>query len=415
MEISVFSGVIGKKKDEYLSTQLLLCLGIILLYLLFNPFIALFIIAVFASYLSVPKLPFLLFSSVAFTLFFFYREYDVAWASSTDDVPTYVLMYLSNKGLSFFEIFTRFFTSPGNNEPLWHMPFWMLLNVFDASQNTFIFIHYLIIFTLLFYTMISISSRYYSILILAYFFLTPVAIDSMFHIWRQQLASTIFLLGCNIYLVKGKTRGKYLIYLSVLVHLVCMYFLVIFLFFNFLRKRGMIENKTKFFFYALALCMIFILVFDVALKILASFNLDKVLMYAEGSGASSIRLFIVMSIFMGSLLVTHIIYKNDNLNKLIIFVTFVVTTMTLAFPIADSIFSRLAYFTVPLVGLYFARLFIINLPQKWLLAFVLFIFTTGLYRIISIITDKFASAQFLAFSHPLDPFMGIIKMLLLYY
>jgi len=403
--------LIDKKRSDIISQQAFLVLCMICFFLFFNPFIALFFIAILSVYFQLPKLPFLIIGSLAFTLFFFFREYDVAWNASSDDVPSYIELYLSNKSISLSEIFLRFLTSPGDHEPLWHLPFWVLINIFNGSEKSFIFIHYFLIFYLLFYTLNSISDRYYIIVILAYFFLTPVAIDSVFHIWRQQIASTVFLLGCNVYLYKKGKAGVYFIYLSCFIHLVCLYFLIIFLFFNFLRNRKALEKNAHFFLYAIMLCFVFILTFNIAINFLASFNLDRVVTYAEGTGVDGIRMFVVMSIFMGILFLSHVLVKNDDLNKLIIFITFVVTTMTIAFPFADSIFTRLAYFTVPLIGIYFVRWFILNFPSKWILAFVLFTFITGFCRILPLITQKRASAQFLAYGHPLDPVMGIIKML----
>jgi hypothetical protein len=403
---------INKKRNDFISQQIFIALTIVCVFLIFNPFIALFIISLLSVYFQIPKLTFLIWGSLALTLFFFFREYDVFWNASSDDVPAYIKLYFSNEGLPWYEVFTRFIKSPGDNEPLWHLPCWILLNVFNGGEKSFVFIHYWVIFCLLCFTMISISSRYYVILLLGYFFLTPVAIDSVFHIWRQQIASTVFLIGCNLYLVKEKKAGIYLIYLSVLFHLVCLYFLMIFLFFNFLRKRGLLEKKTIFFLCALGGSAIAVLAFESILVFLSSLNLDRIITYAENSsGIDDFRMFIVMSILMGGVFLSHLRYKNDNLNKMIIFITFVDIIMTLAFPFADSIFTRLAYFTVPLIGLYFVRWFILNFPSKWMLSFVIFVFISGAYRIIPLITEERASAQFLAYGHPLDPFMGIFKML----
>ena len=300
---------------------------------------------------------------------------------------------------------------PGNNEPLWHFPFWVLLNVFNASENTFIFIHYLLIFLLLIGTLITMSPKYFIILLLGYFFLTPVSIDSIFHIWRQQLASTLFLLGSYVYLIKHKKQGLILIYISVFVHLVCLYFLGIFLFFNFLRKRNMIKKNTIFFIYALLISLSFFLLFNVALNFLASLNLDRVLMYGEDSSGFDIRLLIVLSIFIVSVAFMHIRYGNDFFNMLIVFISFVTIINSFLLPFASSIFGRLAYFTIPLIGIYFLRSFLKNLSQKWIPLLVLLIFFSGLMRIIVIINNGRASAQFLSFEHPLDPFMGLVKMI----
>lgn len=411
MSIEVYSEAINKVSNNRIYINILLSAALFFVFLIFNPFIALFIISILSVYVKIPKISFLIIAGLAFTLFFFFRKYDVTWSESSDDVPTYILLFFSNKALNFFEIFTRFIEMPGNNEPLWHLPFWVLLNVFGGGEKSFVFFHYLFIFIVLFYSLISISNRYYVILILAYFFLSPVALDSVFHIWRQQLASSIFLIGCNTYLNKKRKFGMILIFSSALVHLICIFFIIIFFYFNFLRKRGLLNNKLFFLFYSLLLSFILIITFNVGLNFIASLNLERVLMYAETSGSSQIRLLIVMSMMMGTIFISHIYFKNDNLNMLFIFMTVVVTTMSIAFPNATSIFGRLAYFTVPLMGLYFIRWFILNLNLKWLPLVVIFIFITGLIRIIPLITEERASSQFLAFGNPLDPFMGLIKMI----
>jgi len=51
------------------------------------------------------------------------------------------------------------------------------------------------------------------------------------------------------------------------------------------------------------------------------------------------------------------------------------------------------------------------MSQKWMPLLVLLIFFSGLIRLVIIINNGRASAQFLAFEHPLDPFMGLLKMI----
>ena len=402
--------VFEKKKNKVFA------FGVIFVFILFNPFLALFFLSLIFIFFPVPKVLFLISASLSFTCFFYFRDYGMAWAegASGDDIPTYILLYYTNQGIPFGEVFSRFLSSPGNYEPLWHATFWLWLNVFKGGEKSFIFINYLFIFGLLFYALTEISSRYFILLALAYFFLTPGSIDSIFHIWRQQLSVCVFLIGCALYLIKSKKIGLFLILITPLIHLVCIYFVIIFIFFNFLRKRKIIEKKAPFFIYALLLSFIFCTIFIASLNYLASLNLDRVLIYLEGNGADNVRQFIVMSIFLGLVSVTHLFFKNDDFNKLIIFITFVVTIMTISFPSANSIFNRLSYFSVPFLGLYFVRWTALNFSKKWMLNITFFIFLTGLYRTIPLITDKIASMQFLAFEHPLDPFMGLLKMLLLF-
>jgi hypothetical protein len=285
--------------------------------------------------------------------------------------------------------------------------------VFNGSEQVFIFVHYFLIFILLFSSLVSLSKRYYVILIIAYFFLAPVSIDSIFHIWRQQIASSVFLIGTILFFIKNNKKGLYLILLSPLLHLVCFFFVLIFLLFNFLRKKNIINTSFKLVIYAMILSCIFILIFQLGITFLASFNLDRLLFYAEDSGSDQLRLLIVLCIMMSTMIYTQVKHNNDDFNQLIIFISFIVTSMSVAFPNASSIFGRLAYFTVPLIALYFARWFIINIKKKHFTVFVFLMFLSGLYRIIPMIIEKRASVQFLAFNHALDPFMGVLKLFFL--
>jgi hypothetical protein len=192
---------------------------------------------------------------------------------------------------------------------------------------------------------------------------------------------------------------------------VCLYFLIIFFIFIFLRKRNLFETKIYFFGWSMIVSMVFIAMFKAVLSFFDSVNLERIMTYAEGSGENNLRLLIVMSVFLVTVFASDLFFKNDSLNKLIIFVTTIVTTMTIAFPFADSIFSRLAYFSVPLVGIYFVRWFLFNFPRRWLIMAIVFIFISGAVRIIPLVVEKKASVQFLAKGHPLDPFMGMLKMI----
>jgi hypothetical protein len=173
----------------------------------------------------------------------------------------------------------------------------------------------------------------------------------------------------------------------------------------------MIENRNLFVIYSILVSAICIIFFGAALNYLATLNLERLLIYYEGSGEGNTRQSIVMLLFLILLSTAFYFFKNDYWNKFIYFIIFIVTAMTLAFPFAGSIFNRVSYFSIPLIGLFFIRWFIFNFPKRWLIYVVLFILITGLIRIIPLITNKIASMQFLAYGHPLDPFMGILKMI----
>ena len=193
------------------SSHVTVLVGIIsiILFLMVNPFLALFLLALVAMFHRVPTISFIIPASIAFAVFFYSREYGIEWyAGSTDDIPQYIEMYRMNHGISFSDLMLRFFDTPSGNEPLWHLPWWILKNGLDAADNTFIFLHYLVIFLMLFLALHSLSSRYLVPFVLVYFFLIPISVDGVAHIFRQELASFIFLAGVGLYLVRGQRVGK---------------------------------------------------------------------------------------------------------------------------------------------------------------------------------------------------------------
>jgi len=383
----------------------------LLLFLLVNPFLSLFIISILSVKFKIPKIPFLIFVTVSLTLFYFSREYGVQWAVSSDDVPSYISLYHSNASLQLTEIFTRFLSSPVSNEPIWHSFFSILLNVFGINDNTFVFIHYFLIIFLFFIALINISRKYFIVLALAYFFLTPMSLDSIFHIWRQQLAFSFFLIGIAIYLIKGKKSGLYFIFLSPLIHLVTLFFVISFILFNWLKKTKLISSKLGFILFVSLICLLYVEAVSSVINLFSMINITRITNYFESGGDYVFRSFIISSFFMVFFLITNTFFYNDNFNKYIILVNTIIAAILFAFPSAFSIFTRLNYFAMPLVSVYLVRWYLFNFSTKWIKVVVFIIFITGMLRIIPSITGKNASAQFLAYGNPLDPFMGFLKML----
>ena len=123
----------------------------ILLFLAINPFLALFVLAIVAVFKRIPTLVFVVTASLAFALFFFSRDYGIEWyLGSTDDVPDYIEIYRETSGLSVPGLFEFFLESPNGHELLWSLPVWALNNLFDVADYTFVFLHYLAIFVLVF-------------------------------------------------------------------------------------------------------------------------------------------------------------------------------------------------------------------------------------------------------------------------
>ena len=403
------------ERIHYVNTRLFTAFITIFLFLLSNPFFAFFILSLISIKFQPPKILFLLLASFSFAFFFYSRKYGISWANNSagDDVPNYILLYNSNLNITFSEIFTRFFDSPGDNEPLWHLLFWVLLNFFHCTTSQFIFIHYLIIFLLLFSSFQIISKKYYIVIALAYFFLTPGSIDSIFHIWRQQLSFSIFLLGTVKFLIQKKNLGLLLILFTPFVHLVALFFVIIFFIFIYFKSRKMYKNKKLTIIFILIVCISMFSMFNIVLTYISSLNLDRVLIYLAFDSGENLRQIIVMLIFLILILITFYFFNNDDWNNYIFFITFILSLLTTLLPSASSIINRITYFSIPFLGIYFVKWVFLNFKLNKLSIIIFFIFFTGLIRVYPLITNKIASMQYLAFEHPLDPFMGIIKLLIL--
>jgi hypothetical protein len=395
--------------DATLSVSAPVC---VLLFLLINPFLALFILAVISLNFRVPVSVFVLSASVSFTLFFFFREYGIEWHhNSTDDIPQYVAMYESNYLLSFTEIFTRFFDQPSGSEPVWHIPWWALLNWFNGSDNTFIWLHYFVIFVAQFLALAILSKRYAVPFAVVYIFLTPIAVDSMAHIWRQQLAFSMFLAGIGLYMNHGSSRGKWLVYGSALIHLSAGYFGAIFFIAEWFRKRGGFDNKLK------VISLIIVLLLGVAtfssavVFFLDSIGMSRIMGYFEGYGFSVLRVYLIISVYAVPLLISFYYLRSDDINNLIMVLCFAVFSIVLALPAANSIYDRMLMFVLPLWGLYFFRCLLLNFSTQWRGPVLIVVFVSGVLRLHAPLAGGFGVAQFLAFGNAFDPFMGIIKCL----
>jgi hypothetical protein len=385
----------------------------VLLFLLVNPFLALFILAATSVFHRVPAIPFIISASISFAAFFYFRKYGIDFSpTSDDDIPRYLFFYSDNASLPFLDIFSRFVESPGNNEPLWHVLWWPLLNVFNGSDNTFVFAHYLAIFLALFVSFATLSRRFFVLLPFCYFFLTPSSIITVTHIWRQQLAFSIFLTGIGLYVVSRKNMGKWLIYISPLMHLSAVFFVAVFLIHEFYKKHWGSHGKRTFAILLVLVCAalpgVSLIVFD----LLDSIGLERILSYLEGSGDDRLYVFVSVSVYAVLLLIVHLTLKNDDANNIFILFSFAAFSIMFAFPQSNAIYDRLLLFVSPLMGFYFFRCFMINFPARWHLPLILVIFFTGTIRMFSLALNHLGAMQFLAFGRAFDPSMGILKMVI---
>lgn len=385
----------------------------VLMFLLLNPFLALLFLAFISLSYRIPTPVVVLSAATAFTLFFYFRDYGVVWyPSATDDVPSYINLYYEGDGISYGELFKRFLEAPNGNEILWSTPWWALINGFDASPETFVFLHYFLIFLMLFIALATLSPRYLPALAVVYFLLIPISIDSIAYIWRQQLAFSVFLAGVGLYMVRGRNSGLLLIFGSVLVHVATTFFVVVFLIFEFLRRRGAFANKLKVSLILLGVLSVIPIASTIIIRVLDTIGLERVLDYLLDSGnVDPRRVYLLMGGYVLPLVVAFYVLRNDAANNLFMVLCLATFSLVLAIPSANSVYDRLLMFCLPLLSLNLFRCLMINFPAGWRIVAVLFAFLVGVLRIHASAVDGSGPGAFLAYGHAFDPMMGVLNML----
>jgi EpsG-like putative glucosyltransferase len=410
--ISAPAGVQPRTLSRDATSRLLAGLVCILLFALLNPLVALFLLSVLSLYRPLPTVVFIVSAACSFTLFFYSREFGIEmYPGSTDDIPQYIAMYEANYGLSFGDVLRQFIELPNGGEPLWHLPWWALLNGFDMSDDTFVFAHYLAVFLASFAALATLSRRYLAPFALVYFLLTPIALDSVAHIWRQQLAFCIFLAGIGLYLVRGVRAGRWLLYLSLLMHVSVIFFLLGYFVFATIRRVLGFDRKLVVSLLIGAVLVIVPVLSSMMVFLLDSLGVGKIMAFFEGYGADPIRVYLIIGLYAVPLLVTYYLLRNDAANHLFMVLCFLVFSIVLALPGANGIYDRLLMFVVPLLGFYFWRCMLLNFSSAWYLPALTVVFVTGMFRIYLPTREDAGIMYFLAYGHAFDPFMGMVKML----
>jgi hypothetical protein len=383
-----------------------------ILFLFVNPFLALFLLALISMLHRVPALAFIVPASIAFAVFFYSREYGIDWyPGSTDDIPQYIQLYQTNQGVSLFSLLQNFAFRPSGNEPLWQVIWWTLLNGLGGSDNTFVFLHYLLNFFVLFLALRALSARYFISFALVYLFLIPISVDGLAHIFRQELSSFIFLAGVGIYLNTGRRVGKLFIYLSPLFHLSSLFWVAAFILFENLRKRGLFENRKKISFILLFLLLVCPIMLSITVAILDSLGVYNIVGYFEGRGVDKIRVYLLIGAYGGVQLLAFFLLRHDDLNHLILIMCVAVYSLVIALPAANGIYDRLLMTALPLLSVYLFRCILENFHVSWRVPSITVIFSIGLMRLYASSGAGNGPGAYLAFGNAFDPSMGLIKTL----
>jgi hypothetical protein len=403
----------GTGVDDPLFSSLTAGLLCALLFMLLNPFLALFLMALVSLYWRVPRLMFVLSAAPSFALFFFQREYGMDWypGVSGDDVPSYISLYEGNYGYSLGDVWERFFVVPNGNEVLWHMPWSILLNDFAADEDTFVFLHYLANFVALFITMRLLSKRYWIVFAVVYFFLTPIAVDGIAHIWRQQLAFSMFVSGMALRYGRNSRAGSWLIHLSPLMHVSLVFFLIVYWVFLLLRRINAFDHKLRFVLLLGVLMTVVPVTSSIAVGVLDSLGMARIMSFFETGEGSKLRVYLLLIGYALPMLVTFFWLRTDDMNRLILLLCFAVFSIVLALPGANGIYDRLLMFSLPLMGIYFYRCLLDNFPLGWRAPVLVAIFAMGCYRLYLPTREGNGVMTFLADGHAFDPSMGLVRLL----
>ena len=384
----------------------------ITLFLFVNPFLSLFLLALISMIHRVPTLAFIVPASITFAVFFFSREFGIDWyPGSTDDIPQYIELYQANEGVSLYGLLENFVYRPSGNEPLWQVIWWTLLHGFGGSDNTFVFLHYLLNFSVLFLALHALSARYFIPLALVYLFFIPISIDGLAHIFRQELSSFIFLAGVGIYLNTGRRLGKLFIYPSPLFHLSSLFWVAAFILFENLRKRRLFENRKKISLILLFLLLVCPIMLSITVTILDYLGVYNIIGYFEGSGINKIRVYLLIGAYGGIQLLAFFLLRHDDLNHLILIMCVAVYSLVIALPAANGIYDRLLITALPLLSVYLFRSILENFHVSWSVPSITVIFSIGLMRLYASSGAGNGPGAYLAFGNAFDPSMGLIKTL----
>lgn len=385
-----------------------------ILFLFVNPFLALFLVALISIYWNVPKLMFLVLAVPSFAMFFFSREYGIEWypGVSGDDVPAYISLYQSNYGLTLEDLLHRFLEAPNGNEILWHAPWAALLNVFGVSDDAFVFLHYVVIFLTLFAAMRLLSRKYWISLILVYFFLTPLTVDGVAHIWRQQLSFAMFVSGVALKYQCKSRAGDWLICASPLMHVSVIFFVMGYWSFLFLQRFRVFDHKLRFA-VSIGIFMTIIPVLSSSMVIiLDSLGMARISAFYEDGQGSIFRVYLLLVVYALPMVSAFLLLHTDTINRLFLFLCLAVFSLVLALPGANGIYDRLLMFSLPLMGLFFYRCLICNFEKKWLAPVLFATFVIGSVRMLLPALNQIGVMAFLANGHGFDPTMGLVRLLL---
>jgi hypothetical protein len=192
---------------QYLSYDLRLNLAfsilIAALFIVFNPFYALFFSSVINIFFKkIDHKLFLFVFALSFALMFTNRD-----PGTGGDVIFYIERYSKNLGI---------FTIPLTAEPVWTIYRKTLFFVFGGDVDLFVIFNYFLQFSLLAILSRLINRENYIIVLFVLIFFNLALLYNIYHVWRHLFAILFFFVGAY------SMRARVMIYLSPLIHIVAL-------------------------------------------------------------------------------------------------------------------------------------------------------------------------------------------------
>lgn len=401
----LFSTKIMRNKDGYL-------LGIVLiLFLIFNPFIALIISVFLPINGKIHKLIFCFFFSISFALLFCSREYGVEFygMEATDDAANYISIFKSYPNRSYLDLFLYFIENPSGGEIGYHF-FYKSISIFFSNEYFIAWANCFVYFFLISFISCNFSTNRQSLLLLGYFFVFPISLYNIAHIWRQQFAVLLFYLGIFcFYETSYKRVGKFLIYTISLVHISSIFYTIIFLIFEGFRKYWKI-TKWNILMLIIAFVILEKVLFEGVIIVLGYFDLSKILFYAEGFSADKSQFFVLLPIYISIAL--FLLWLENGSTIYLFSLTYILICLTLpvAIPTLNSVYDRYINFSIPLIGLFIARRSVMYRSKYIFIFGFLMIIFAGYFRLGGELNKGVGVISFIGNGRVVDPFLGVVKL-----
>jgi len=236
-------------------------------------------------------------------------------------------------------------------------------------------------------------------------------VDGLTHIWRQQLAGSMFILGVGLKYRRKSRLGDWLIFITPLIHLSMLFFLSVYCLYLLMRHFGTFMHKSRFILSMIILMGIVFIFLPSAVVFLDSLGIERISSYYNGK-VDTMRLLLIFFVYAMPMLSVYLLFKTDDINRLFFVLSFSVFSIAFLLPGSSGIYDRLFLFTFPLMGIYFYRSLICQLTARTQIIFLIAIFLLAYYRMYLPTMDGYGVMSFLANGDAFNPFIGLINLLI---